>query len=120
MIHRQAKLSAEELQNLAKLESSAQHWSIQACNLTMQQKQAQAQFEAITTARNQLLSKAYKEAGVDENTIQDIRISMNKETKEGLVDIVCLPNPMAPPANGAPPPSAPPETAPAAEKPTGT
>ena len=104
MIHRQAKLSAEELANLAKIESSAQHWAVQASNLALQHKHALEQFESMTQARNQLLGKVYKEAGIDETTIQDLRISMNKETKEGLVDILCMPSPMAAPANGAPPP----------------
>src|SRR5512135_2821619 len=117
MIHRQAKLSAEELQNLAKIESSVQHWAIQYANLNMQAKHALTQVEAMTQARNQLLGEAYKAAGVDETTVQDIRISMNKDTKEGLIDIICLPPPQVVPANGAPPPPAPPSPEPpAAEK----
>jgi hypothetical protein len=102
MIHRQAKLTAEQLQDLAKIESSAQHWAVQSANLALQHKHALSQFESMTHARNQLLAGVYKEAGVDEATIQDIRISMNKETKEGLVDIICAPTPQVVPA-GTPP-----------------
>lgn len=106
MIHRQAKLSAEDLNKLAQLETSVQHWAVQHANLHLQANNALSQINAMTQARNQLLEACYKEAGIDSNTIQDIRISRNPQTKEGLVECICAEPPPPPEtnasANGAP------------------
>jgi len=119
MIQRQAKLSAEDLNKLAQLESSVQHWSVQHANLHIQANHALSQINAMTQARNQLLEACYKEAGIDSNTIQDIRISRNPQTKEGLVEVMCAEPPAPPPeapeatngtAQAAPSPEAPGES----------
>jgi len=91
MIHRQAVLSAEEVQSLAKIESSSQHWSAQFTQLSIQAKYALSQVESLNQARSQLLNAAYRTVGVDENTVQNIQVRMNKDTKEGILDIICFP-----------------------------
>jgi len=107
MIHRQAKLSAEDLNKLAQLESSVQNWAVQHSNLHMQANHALSQINAMTQARNQLLQAAYDSAGIDSNTIQDIRISRNPQTKEGLIEVMCAePPPPEPPSPSTETPAA--------------
>ena len=53
------------------------------------------QLKSMQQAHNQILEAAYKTAGIDPSTIQEIRIS-----KDGTVDCACLPPTV--PINGAP------------------
>ncbi len=89
MKFRQAKLSAEDLQKYAKLETSYQHWAVQHTQLCIQAKAALDQVSAMQNAKNQILDESYKAAGIDPHTIQELRISMVPETKEGRIDVVC-------------------------------
>ena len=85
MINKQAKLSAEDLKQIAHIEVSIQHWSMEHTNLSMQAYSMLENIHSLHEARTQILEKAYKEAGIDSRTIQQ-PIKINKD---GIINCVC-------------------------------
>ena len=99
MIHRQAKLTEEELKQVAHIDVSVQHWSLQHTELSLQVRSMLENISALGMARNQVLERALKEANIDPKTIQKVNID-----KDGNVHCLCLPPPPpAPPAQEAAP-----------------
>ena len=119
MVNRQTKIDQAELQKLGHLDVSIQHWSVEHAKLSLQQRAALETLDNLYRAREQLLFRAYKEAGIDPSTIIEARVM-----KDGTVTVLCQ-DPMpssptdapVPPAQEAPAQEAPP-SAPAQEAPT--
>jgi hypothetical protein len=98
MIHRQAKLTEEELKQVAHIDVSVQHWSLQHTELSLQARSMLENIASLGMARNQILNKAFKEADIDPETVQKVNID-----KDGNIHCLCVPP--QPPGPPPPPPT---------------
>jgi len=101
MVHRQTKISVEDVANLGRFEASIDHWSKQITKALIQVDDMKGNVRGIYVARQRIFEKAYLEAGIDPSQVQ------HAELKEDGTLNVLLKEPEAPaneaPANGSPP-----------------
>ena len=86
-----AKITQDELQRIAHIEASIQHWGAEHTQLMLKASKALQTIDSLYSARQQILDKSYKEAGIDTLTVQHVNIDA-----EGVVTVVCLDPPPPP------------------------
>ena len=96
MIHRQAKLTEEELKQIAHIDVSIQHWSLQHADLSLQARSMLDNIATLGHARNQVMDRALEEAKIDPKSVQKVSID-----KDGNVHCLCAPPPPPAPAADA-------------------
>jgi hypothetical protein len=93
MIHRQAKLTADEMKHVAQLDLSIQHWSMQYTDMQLKARNMLENIAGLEQARNQSLDRAIMEAQIDPKTIKQIQVDPNT----GTIHCICAPPPPPPP-----------------------
>ncbi len=93
MIAKQAKVSKEDLQKIAQIDVSLQHWQNEYCNMQLTAKNMLSNIEGLHQARHQILTVAYKEAGINPASIVQANIN-----KDGVITAMCHPEAPATPA----------------------
>ena len=99
MIHRQAKVSAEDVANLGQFERSIDHWSKQIAKALIQVDDMKGTLRAIYLARQKVFETAYKEAGID-----PMRVKHAELKDDGTLNVLLHEEMPAspPPSNGSP------------------
>jgi hypothetical protein len=88
MIHRQAKLTADEMKHLTQLDMSIQHWSIQHTQMALQAREMLENIAGLNQARNQAMDRALMEAQIDPKSIKQIQVAA-----DGTIHCICAPPP---------------------------
>ena len=84
MTTKQAKLSKEDLQKVAHIEVSIQHWQGEHTNLHLKARKVLDNIDSLYQARAQILNAAYKEAGIDSQLVEHTNID-----HEGNITVHC-------------------------------
>jgi hypothetical protein len=105
MVHRQAKLSPDDIESLKKFEASIEHWSTQHTKLAIQADDAKGAVRSIWLARQKLFERVYAEAGIDPAQVNHAELM-----DDGVLNVLCQdPAPAQEPSpegqNGSPSPA---------------
>jgi len=103
MVHRQAKLTPEDIESLKKFEASIEHWSTQHTKLALQADDAKSAVKSIWLARQKLFERVYAEAGIDPS-----RVNHAELMEDGVLNVLCQEQPQEDPEKspeGGPGPS---------------
>jgi hypothetical protein len=102
MITRQAKLTAEQYNNIAAIETSVQYHTNRHTAVALEGRKILDAIDALYRARDEIMDKAYKDACIDGNSVQHISIGKDPEGG-GIITVQCaepipVPMPVSEPA----------------------
>jgi hypothetical protein len=84
MIQRQVQLTAEQFGQVTQLETSIQYWSNEYTLQQLRAKVMLANIEGLYQARRQIMTKIYKEAGIDPTLVKEERF-----VGDGIMECAC-------------------------------